>query len=187
MTRRSKEISIFNLSMLDVIFGAMGAFMLLFLMVMLELRPPCAPCKRSAFFVAWIDWTQQVKTDIDLYVISPEGKFCGFVKKHEIGPPRMDLLWDYTDGGPNHKETILVPEATAGRWKIAYHHYSGGTAQVTGYLRGSAGLSKQLSTIEVTHSRFGQRSTPNSWGGLIVLEFDVTSEGDFTNFSQTIQ
>ncbi len=203
MKHRAKEISIFNLSMLDVIFGAMGAFLLLFLMVMMEVRPPakpctpckkcltcprcvqcrpCAPCKRSAFFVIWITWTKRPRSDIDLYAIAPNGKYCGFAKKHESGPPEMDLLWDYRIGGHGNKETILVPQATPGRWRISYHHYKGASAIVRGFLRGSAGISYRIPPIRVSRTFFGFRSRTRGWGGRVVLEFSVTNEGSLTGF-----
>jgi len=210
MRRKPREISIFNLSMMDVIFGALGAFMLLFLIVVLDLSPPtpaphpcptCDPCpqlpprpqcpvcvcKKDSFFVFWIGWdSPDPRTDIDLYVIAPNGEFCGFSRKSTT-QPEMNLIFDYQSPGRGSKEMVLVPQAGAGRWKIAYHHYNGAPARVQGSLRGSGGVKHLIRTRQISAATHGIRRENSQWSGHIVFSFEIDRDGRFLHFQEVTE
>jgi hypothetical protein len=135
MRPRNREIAIFSLSTLDVIFGALGAFMILMLAAMSSYNPDeqvvtqdeLDDAKREQQTVtALIDWYEDA--DVDLWVES-RGRLYG--PKPEVFPGKADPEKKVDSTGPPGAENQMFSSAE-GTYRVFYrlHLLRGDTKSV---------------------------------------------------------
>ena len=100
MMRPNREINIFNLSMLDVICGALGAFLILFLVAApyygnTASQPPGEkPQDQLMFLTSW----EVAGADFDLWVHKPDDTWAGPKDRRLFGRIRPNFEFDNVDG-----------------------------------------------------------------------------------------
>ncbi len=137
LKRRERDINIFNISMLDVICGALGAFMLVMIILIpfynrqdndqsekvkeLQQRLQEAEKKLSkTFLLVYIQWNTKYQ-DIDLHVIDPAGNEF-FYQKRSF--PNVDgELSEDSQYGPG-TEVWEVRSAATGAYRIFANLYN---------------------------------------------------------------
>ena len=143
MKRSNREINIFNMSALDLFASALGAFIVLALVVfpffpnltpekaaerIAELTAQLDECKnerdecideaRKKFLLIIMTW--ESTDDVDLYVRDPQGRVYNYEKKTHAGSDAA-MEVDNTSGPGN--EIWLHPKATPGNYEVCYHYY----------------------------------------------------------------
>lgn len=136
MRFKNREISIFSLSTLDVIFGALGAFMILMLAAMSEYNPGAvdrevAENQQELVFVL-LEWSEAV--DIDLWVES-RGRLNG-PKPGRFPEANQESEWrdDQGDGGWGREDQAFVN--AEGSYRVFYSLADPGTVSRTITARG---------------------------------------------------
>lgn len=100
MARPNREINIFNLSMLDVICGALGAFLILFLVAApyygnTASQPPGEkPENQLLYLTSW----EVAGADFDLWVRKPDDTWAGPKDRRLFGRIRPSFEFDNIDG-----------------------------------------------------------------------------------------
>lgn len=124
MFRRSREIAIFSMSALDVIFGALGAFMIL----MVALFPLQGQLEKQKSYHRQIlvtaTWEQQ-GLDVDLWLKNPAGEFLG--PKPDAMPG--ESVFAIRDAVGPGRETASEVGSSSGTYEVMYqlHSLNGGT------------------------------------------------------------
>lgn len=150
--QKSKEINIFSMSALDLFASALGAFILITIVVL----PYYLNTTRinNNFFIVTMGWESNYKNkegkrlgqDIDLHIIDPYGNEYSYKKRKfsnsvasltldSVNVPNGNEIW--TDEGVGLKDEDQT-------WEIIYYGYSisGGEVKVEGSLYTSLGSYK---------------------------------------------
>lgn len=146
MKRKNREINIFSMSALDLFASAMGAFILLMLVLLpyyLKSSPPppvCPPCERceicpppgkkgsptppvimDKLILIKMNWEKY--GDIDLYIKAPNGTY--YYKNPKIPPSESRLTIDDKKGGPKAIELWVGTDPVPGNYRVCFKHYNG--------------------------------------------------------------
>ena len=140
MKKRLREINIFSMSVVDLFACAMGAFIIVALIlfpyylksdltpcpppceepVPCPVCPPTQPIEKKEYLVIMMSWDTN-NDDIDLHVIDPRGKEYYYRKKEH--PPSPALLAEDDISGPGN-EIWLHPQITPGTYRVYYKYYA---------------------------------------------------------------
>jgi hypothetical protein len=131
MRRRNREITVFNLSMLDVICGALGAFLILVIMLLPYYKKDLAQenqrlareleeLKSETPLIIIIEW-EAARVDVDLHVVDPAGAEFFFQRKRIAGRPGR--LSEDDTVGPGF-EVWEIAMAEAGSYRLYYNLYA---------------------------------------------------------------
>lgn len=98
--RPNREINIFNLSMLDVICGALGAFLILFLVAAPYFgnTSPQAPGEKLENQLLYLTSWEQAGADFDLWVKKPDDTWAGPKDRRLFGRIQPNFEFDNVDG-----------------------------------------------------------------------------------------
>lgn len=107
MFRRNREVTIFSMSALDVIFGALGAFMII-MVALFPLQGELAEQQRYHRQVLVIAQWQKEGADVDLWLETPSGEFLG-PKPATMAPAAVFQTRDAV--GPGQESTSQVGSA----------------------------------------------------------------------------
>jgi len=146
MKRKNREINIFSMSALDLFASALGAFILIMLILMpyylktTPVPPVCPPCKKckvcpppgeqgapappvimDKLMLIKMYWNR--RGDIDLYVKAPNGTY--FYKNKVIAPSQSILILDDEKGGRKAKELWVGTDPVPGVYNVCFKHYKG--------------------------------------------------------------
>ncbi|MGD9942247.1 MAG: hypothetical protein AB7L76_01645 [Burkholderiaceae bacterium] len=133
MKPRNREINIFNLSMLDVICGALGAFLILFLVAAPYYGNTSTKTEsetgRNTF--EFIGTWETRNADVDVWIFKPDRTWAGPKDKRLFG--RIQQNFEFADNKATYQdstywETYSRRDPDAGGWAFVYH-YRQGTGQ----------------------------------------------------------
>ena len=131
MKKRFREINIFSMSVVDLFACAMGAFILITLILFpYYLKSDTTPCPlvgvaKKQFLLVTMSWSQL--GDIDLHVIDPRGREYYFRDKRH--PPSPAYLAKDNTRGPGN-EIWLHPNVTPGTYKVYYKFFKNNSRTV---------------------------------------------------------
>ncbi|MBN9428908.1 MAG: hypothetical protein J0H09_20610 [Burkholderiales bacterium] len=138
MKPRNREINIFNLSMLDVICGALGAFLILFLVAApyygnTSTQQDVDSGRNTFDFIG--SWEVR-NADIDVWIFKPDRTWAGPKDKRLFG--RIKQTFEFGDNKAAYQDTTYWEaysrrDPDAGGWAFVYHYRpgSGQNAEVT--------------------------------------------------------
>ena len=211
MRRKDRELNIFSMSALDLFASALGAFILITLILMPyylkqgpqeqpvpqecpipdpipdcpvcpppqplpQCPPPTAPILKIADNLLVMQMSWQVKADIDMHVLTPDGEF--YYKRPTIpGKPGRFTL-DNTPGGNATNPALEIWMAynpTPGRYKVCYLLYQNRGAALP--IRVSGRLDKPHGPVVLPLAALRTRGQK-----VCVLEFKLDNE---YNYEQT--
>lgn len=175
MRRQSKEINIFSMSVVDLFASALGAFIL----ISIVLFPSAFKTTRESrqFLAVAISWTNS--DDIDLYVEDPRGNVFSY--KQTSVPGSEAGFEEDTRQGPGN-ELWIHPAVKEGRYRIYYHLFrmrgnGGGNVRGKVIYRGGR---KRLNNVPIRSGALrgtccGSRTQPT-----LVATIDVDRDGKVT-------
>ena len=145
MRRKSKDINIFSMSALDLFASAMGAFVLITVILMPyylkkspEVTPPASSKVVDKLLLIEMKWASN--TDVDLHVHTPDGLYN--YNTVTIEGSQAQFLQDNTDGGSSKnpaKEYWMSFAPTRGEYKVCYKLHKGIATTVFGKLSKPSG------------------------------------------------
>ena len=181
MKRRNRQISIFSMSALDLFASALGAFILIAIVMfpyfsntgtadqreLRDARDALERERRRKFLLVTISWDDG--DDVDLHVVDPAGnEFSYLARTHAGTPARFEE--DAQDGPGN--EMWLHPRVTPGAYRIYYNLFEEkGGAGVS--VRGAAVHS--IDRIELPPRRL-TREGERTLVATVVVDADVNVE-----------
>lgn len=185
MIRRNREISIFSMSTLDVIFGALGAFMIMMLTLFpLQQRLEEAQDRQRQILVI-AQWSEP-GLDVDLWVKEPDGEYMG-PKPETMGGAAVFQTRDIVGAG---FETASLVNASSGIYEVIYrlHAIAGGRppAVVHGWVIARApGADGGLGSYQI--SDLGSRSLDRAGQQLTHARIDVTLDSTATALLKSVE
>ena len=131
MKRRSREVSIFSMSALDLFASALGAFILIAIVMfpyfpntadqgdLDEVRDALDRERRRKFLLVTISWDDE--DDVDLHVVDPAGNEFHYAARTHAGTPAR-FEEDAVEGPGN--ELWLHPRVAPGEYRVYYNLFT---------------------------------------------------------------
>ena len=130
--KRLKEINVLSMSVVDLFACALGAFILIALILFpYYLKSDPIPCPQESvekkdYILVLMSW--ESKDDVDMYIKDPTGAVYSY-KNTEYAHSPAQFAED-NEVGPGNEIWIHPPNVTPGIYEVSYHYYTKSSGSV---------------------------------------------------------